>query len=99
MIGQIYQAYTVVTTDGRTLTGLVVENNPQRVVLKVQGGKIETIARKDIDEMAQSKLSLMPEGVEKQLSPEELRDLLAFLVLDKAPSDPAARMIPDVSKK
>ncbi len=99
VIGQIYQAYTVVTTDGRTLTGLVVENNPQRVVLKVQGGKIETIARKDIDEMAQSKLSLMPEGVEKQLSPEELRDLLAFLVLDKAPSDPAARMIPDVSKK
>jgi putative membrane-bound dehydrogenase-like protein len=98
VIGKIYQAYTVVTTDGRTLTGLVVEDNPQRVVLKVQGGKIETIARKDIDEIALSKLSLMPEGVEKQLSPEELRDLLAFLVLDKPPSDPAARMIPDVKK-
>jgi putative membrane-bound dehydrogenase-like protein len=98
VIGKIYQAYTVVTTDGRTLTGLLVEDNPQRVVLKVQGGKIETIARKDIDEIALSKLSLMPEGVEKQLSPEELRDLLAFLVLDKAPSDPTARMIPDVKK-
>lgn len=98
VIGQIYQAYTVVTTDGRTLTGLVVENNPQRVVLKVQGGKLETIARKDVDEMAISKLSLMPEGVEKQLTPDELRDLLAFLVLDKPPGDPNARMIPDVKK-
>ena len=98
VIGRIYQAYTVVTTDGRTLTGLLVEDNPQRIVLKVQGGKIETIARKDVDEFEQSKLSLMPEGVEKQLSPQELIDLLAFLRLDKAPSDPAARPIPDVKK-
>jgi putative heme-binding domain-containing protein len=98
VIGRIYQAYTVITTDGRTLTGLLVEDNPQRIVLKVQGGKIETIARKDVDEFEQSKLSLMPEGVEKQLSPQELIDLLAFLRLDKSPSDPTARPIADVKK-
>ena len=33
----------MVTTDGRVLTGLVAEDSDQRVVLKTQGGKLETI--------------------------------------------------------
>jgi putative membrane-bound dehydrogenase-like protein len=94
VIGNAYQARVVITDDGRTLTGLVVEDSPQRVVLKVQGGKLETIARDHIDEMETSKLSLMPEGVEKQYKPEELADLFAFLTLDKPPDDPNARPIP-----
>ncbi len=94
VIGNAYQARIVITDDGRTLTGLVVEDSPQRVVLKVQGGKLETIARDHIDEMETSKLSLMPEGVEKQYKPEELADLFAFLTLDKPPDDPNAQPIP-----
>ena len=95
VIGASYQARTVITNDGRVLTGLVVEDNAQRVVLKVQGGKQETIARDDIDELKVSELSLMPEGLETQLQGAELIDLLAFLLLDKPPTDPAARRIPD----
>jgi hypothetical protein len=45
-----------------------------------------------------SKVSLMPEGVEKQLKPQEIADLFAFLVLDKPPSDPTARKIPGAPK-
>ncbi len=98
VIGRSYQAWTVVTSDGRTLTGLLSEDSPQRVVLKTQGGKIETIARGDVDEMEQSKLSMMPEGLEKQLKPDELADLFAFLRLDKPPADPLAKPLPDVKK-
>jgi putative heme-binding domain-containing protein len=94
VIGAAYQARTVVTTDGRVLTGLVVEDSDQRVVLKVQGGKLEPIARDDVDEMAVSQLSLMPEGLESQLAPAELADLFAFLSLDKPPQDASARFIP-----
>jgi putative heme-binding domain-containing protein len=83
-----------VTNDGRVLTGLVSEENEQRVVLKIQGGKVETIARDEIEEMTVSPLSLMPEGVEKQLTPEELADLFAFLILDRPPSDPEAKYLP-----
>ena len=61
VIGAAYQARTVVTDDGRVLTGLVVEDNEQRLVLKMQGGKLETIARGDIEEVRVSQLSLMPE--------------------------------------
>jgi hypothetical protein len=96
VIGRSYQAQTVVTTDGRILTGLLAEDSPQRVVLKLQGGKLETIARADVEQMEVSKLSMMPENLEKQLKPEELADLFAFLTLDKPPSDPTARQLPGV---
>ncbi len=95
VIGAAYQARIVVTSDGRVLTGLLAEDNEQRVVLKVQGGKLETIARGEVDEIKVSQLSLMPEELEKQLKPEELSDLFAFLLLDKPPSDPAAKRLPD----
>lgn len=84
VIGAAYQAVNVRTIDGRVLTGLAVEDNDQRLVLKVQGGKTETIARDDIDEMQASKLSMMPEGLETQLKPDEIRDLFALLTLDRA---------------
>lgn len=96
VIGAAYQARTVVTEDGRVLTGLAAEDNEQRIVLKIQGGKLETIARADVEEMETSKLSLMPEDIEKQLKPQEIADLFAFLTLDKPPSDPAARQLPGV---
>jgi putative heme-binding domain-containing protein len=93
VIGPGYQAVTVATQDGRVLTGLVAEDNEQRIVLKTQGGKVETIARSDIDEVSRPNLSLMPEGIEKQLTTQELADLFAFLVLDRPPHDPSARPI------
>ncbi len=98
VIGAAYQATTVATKKGQVLTGLLVEDNQQRVVLKTEGGKLETVPRGDIDEMAVSKVSLMPEGVEKQLKPQEIADLFAFLTLDKPPGDPAARKIPGAPK-
>ncbi len=94
VIGPAYQATTVATADGRTLTGLVVEDTPRRVLLKLQGGKVEAIARTAIEELSVSPLSLMPEGFEAQLRPGELADLFAFLTLDKPPGDPAARPLP-----
>ena len=94
VIGASYQARTVVTADGRVLTGLVVEDSDQRLVLKAQGGKLETIPRRDVDTMQVSRLSLMPEDLEKQLKPHELADLFALLTLDRPPSDPAARRLP-----
>ncbi|HVU87883.1 MAG TPA: PVC-type heme-binding CxxCH protein [Pirellulales bacterium] len=93
VIGAAYQARTVVTDDGRILTGLLVEDSPQRVVLKQQGGKLETIPRDGIAEMDTSKLSLMPEDLDRQLTPQQLVDLLTFLALDRAPEDPEAKWL------
>jgi putative membrane-bound dehydrogenase-like protein len=94
VIGEAYQAVTAATTDGRVLTGLLAEDSPQRIALKVQGGKLEIIPRADLDEMQVSPVSLMPEDLEKQLSPQELADLFSFLALDRPPGDPEARLLP-----
>jgi putative heme-binding domain-containing protein len=96
VIGASYQARTVITGDGRILTGLLTEDNEQRVVLKMQGGKLETVARGDVEDIFVSKLSMMPEGLETQLKPQELADLFAFITLDKPPTDPTARQLPGV---
>lgn len=93
VIGAAYQARTVVTTDGRVLTGLLSEDNEQRIVLMTQGGKQEIIPRDKVDEVVVSKLSLMPEGLEKQLPAKEIVDLLAFLVLTKPPADAEGEVI------
>ncbi len=69
VIGAGYNAVTINTKQGQVITGLLAEDNAERVVLKVQGGELKTIARKDVDEMFTSKLSMMPEDLEKQLRP------------------------------
>ncbi len=94
VIGAGYQARLVITTDGRSLTGLLAEDSPQRIVLKEQGGKLDTIPRSEVDSITDSKLSLMPEGLEKQLTEKELVDVFEFLLWDKPPSDPAAKRLP-----
>ncbi len=94
VIGAAYQAVTVVTTDGKVITGLPVEDNDRRIVLKVQGDKVETIPVSKIEERLLSPLSLMPEGLEKQLTPQEIADLFALLTLDRPPSDDDAQRIP-----
>jgi putative heme-binding domain-containing protein len=94
VIGPGYQATTIATVDGRILTGLLAEDGNDRVVLKLQGGKLETIPRNQVDEMKTSSLSLMPEEIEKQFIPQEIVDLFAFLCLDKPPSDKTAKSLP-----
>ena len=93
VIGAGYRSYTVITHGGRVLNGLLAEDGEQRVVLKIQGGKQEVIPRSEIDEFKVNEISLMPEQLEKQLTPPEIIDLFAFLVLDKHPSDKSGRML------
>lgn len=93
VIGAGYRSYTVLTSEGRVLNGLLAEDSPQRIVLKVQGGKQEVIARADIEEFKVNEISLMPEQLEKQLSPQEIVDLFAFITLDKPPSDKTGRKL------
>jgi putative heme-binding domain-containing protein len=89
-----YKVVTATTTSGRTVSGLVVEDNASRLVLKTQGGHVEVIPRAEVDLAVPSKVSLMPEGVEDLLTRTELADLFAFLSLDRPPEDPHARKIP-----
>jgi hypothetical protein len=94
VIGASYQTTTVVSEDGRSLTGLVTEDNERRIVLALPGGGRGVIPRHDVKSTRTSKLSMMPEGIEDLLDRRALADLFAFLALDRPPDDPQGRPIP-----
>jgi len=48
-------------------------------VLALGANEEARIARTDIEEMQPSKISVMPSGLDQQLKPQELADLVAFL--------------------
>jgi putative membrane-bound dehydrogenase-like protein len=85
-ITQGFASYTVATRDGRVLTGLVASETPTSVTLRQPQGKEDTILRDDIDELSASKQSLMPQGLEKNISRQEFADLLSYLKGEAEPS-------------
>ena len=88
VIGASYQATLVETDDGQVVTGLVIEDSPNRLVLKTQGDAVITLRPDQILERRVSPLSLMPENLESSVTEQELRDLFALLVLDGPADDP-----------
>lgn len=74
-----FRIYTVVKTDGLVLNGMMSGESRTAITLIDTEGKENQIAREDIDELVRSRKSLMPEGFEKQMTNEELSNLLTFL--------------------
>lgn len=74
-----YRQFTVATKDGRILTGLLASENRSAIEIIDVEAKTHTVQRQDIEELVPTKKSLMPDGFEKQLKPDELIDLLEFL--------------------
>ena len=74
-----FGAYMIETTDGRILAGLLVGETANQVTLRAALGREETVLRSDIESLSLSKLSLMPQELEKTMSRQEMADLLAYL--------------------
>ncbi len=74
-----YVATTIITTDGLTEIGLVVEQNDDAVTLVGQDGKPKKISRDQIDEMEQTNVSSMPENLTSSLAPAEFLDVVEYL--------------------
>ena len=74
-----FEAYNVVTVDGRVLSGFLFDQDNEIVVLRGVDGQNVSISREDIDVMERSPKSLMPEGLLGKLTDQQIRDLFAFL--------------------
>jgi putative membrane-bound dehydrogenase-like protein len=77
-----YLTYTVHTSDGRTLSGIITAETATTVTLRRADG-VDVVLRSRIEELRSSGVSLMPEGVEKSIPPNDMADLLAFLATVK----------------
>ena len=74
-----YGTLLVSTNDGRLLSGILMDQDPNSIVIRASDGHDLAIPREEIEEMKASPASLMPEGLLKDLKPKEIVDLFAFL--------------------
>src|SRR5262249_8470319 len=71
--------YIITPKKGKKTRGMIVRESAHHLYLRTSDLAEIRIARADVEEMTPSKVSLMPEGLEKTMTRQELSDLLEFL--------------------
>lgn len=74
-----YANYLVDTTAGRRLTGMIAAESATSLTLRRAEGVEDTVLRSQIESITDTNQSLMPQGLEEQLKPQDVADLLRFL--------------------
>jgi putative heme-binding domain-containing protein len=78
-IDEPFAAYVLLTTDGQTHTGLLVEKNDKEVALKTAEKLTIRVKAADIDQFKKSEKSLMPDRILSDLTPQEAADLVEYI--------------------
>jgi putative membrane-bound dehydrogenase-like protein len=74
-----YEPVTIATDDGRVFNGAVHDETNDTITLQLDAQKSVEIAKSTIEERQAGTVSIMPAGLEKQLTPQELADLVKYL--------------------
>ncbi|HAA60835.1 MAG TPA: dehydrogenase [Planctomycetaceae bacterium] len=74
-----FLGYIAVTNSGSIHAGMLLGESSNSVRLIGSDGKQTTILRRDLETLASTRLSFMPEGLEKDLQPQDLADVMAFV--------------------
>jgi putative membrane-bound dehydrogenase-like protein len=82
-VASAFLAYTVETKDGDAYYGILTGDNPQTVTVKMASGVVEQIPRAAFTTLRSSDKSMMPEGIEAGMKPQDMADLLEFIVNPK----------------
>jgi len=81
-IDKKFHSYTFVLSSGKTVTGMIVketETSVEIMINPVLKAKPTVIAKSEIEERVQSKVSIMPQSLLDKLSREEILDLIAYV--------------------
>jgi putative membrane-bound dehydrogenase-like protein len=79
-VSPAYVEYSVVDKEAQVFTGILAQETEAGITLLRPQGLRDTILRPDIVEVRNSGRSLMPEGLETAVSPQEMVDLIAFIL-------------------
>ena len=74
-----YTGYVATTKDGRVFTGMITDETATSLTLAKADGKKDTLLRVDLDELRSTGKSFMPEGLELEISPQDLADIFKFV--------------------
>lgn len=75
-----YRSFRVLTKDGRIFNGLLVSRNEEGVVLRVPNTPDQKISTSNIDRAEFTSLSVMPDGLLETMTPEQVSDILTYLM-------------------
>lgn len=78
-IAHSYDLWQVVLKNGESLQGVITAETPSAITVRNAEGQVNTVLRNDISSQRAMNMSAMPVGLEKQITPAEMADLLAFL--------------------
>jgi len=76
---QGYETYKVDLADGWTAAGVIARRTAGGVVLRDATGAEVRVPTAAVERMTRDRTSLMPDGLVKAVTPDELRDLFAYL--------------------
>jgi putative heme-binding domain-containing protein len=76
---QGYEPSTIVTTDGKVYNGLIRRPAPGEVTIITGANQFVRLTPEDIEETTLGKVSVMPAGLDQQLTTQQIADLLAYL--------------------
>lgn len=82
-IAHSYDLWNVALENGESLQGVITAETPSSVTLRNANGQVNTIPRDEIQTQKAMNMSAMPTGLEKQISHQEMADLLAYLRNEK----------------
>ena len=85
-----YRSYAVALEDGRVLSGLLADETATSLTLVDAKGKRETVLRVDVEQFRDTGVSLMPEGFERDVSAQQVADLVAYVRSLQAPAKSAS---------
>src|SRR5262249_33673919 len=80
VIGAPYFQRFVTLKNGRVESGIVAAEDADSVTLKGENAALKVILKKDIDESDTRQISLMPEGLQKNMSVQDFRDLVRYVM-------------------
>jgi putative heme-binding domain-containing protein len=78
-IAQGYESYSVETTDGETLEGVIVRQTPAALVLRRGDEPERVVKREAIKALQVSPISAMPADLDQSVDVRQMADLIAFL--------------------
>jgi putative heme-binding domain-containing protein len=76
---QSYEPKLIITADGKTINGVIHDETPTEYVIATGPDQEVRVPRDDVEQIEPSTVSIMPAGLDKQLTPQELADLVTFL--------------------
>jgi len=81
-----FLSYTALTESGRTYSGMLLSETGNSITLIGPDGKQHVLLRNELEQLVATNRSLMPEGLEKELSQQDLADVIAFVQESARPS-------------